>query len=209
MRQNESRDAAPDAARLESRNGRRRYRVDEIRQRRPLVCDQSRKRILRRRAGNVGRIELQCDARCGKEYDLYELRSDRRRRRVVGRYRLQTGRQRDRRLARQQTPLPGKRQNAERQRTVRRAPERALYRTRTPVSVHRVELGRSERRAHQRVPVRRTQTFNDPSRAPGEKLEPRRFPRFDRRFGSDGRRHLRSGRTSAPRPLCDASVLRI
>ena len=50
LRQDQPRDARPDARGLEGRDDRRRHRVDEVRRRRPAVRDQPRGRLLRRRA---------------------------------------------------------------------------------------------------------------------------------------------------------------
>ena len=50
LRQDEPRDADPDAAGLEGRDGRRRHRLDEVRRRRPAVRDQPGGRLLRRGA---------------------------------------------------------------------------------------------------------------------------------------------------------------
>ena len=52
VRQDQPRDADPDARGLEGRDGRRRHRLDEVRRRRPAVRDQPRGRLLRRRAGH-------------------------------------------------------------------------------------------------------------------------------------------------------------
>ena len=50
LRQDESRDARADGARLEGRDDRRRHRLDALRRGRPAVGDQPRGRLLRRRA---------------------------------------------------------------------------------------------------------------------------------------------------------------
>ena len=50
VRQDEPRDADPDARGLEGRDDRRRHRLDEVRRRRPALRDQPRGRLLRRRA---------------------------------------------------------------------------------------------------------------------------------------------------------------
>ncbi len=52
VRQDEPRDADPDARGLDGRDDRRRHRVDEVRRGRPPVRDQPRGRLLRRRAGH-------------------------------------------------------------------------------------------------------------------------------------------------------------
>ena len=52
VRQDEPGDAGSHAARLEGRDRRGRHRVDEVRRRRPVVRDQPRGRVLRRRPGD-------------------------------------------------------------------------------------------------------------------------------------------------------------
>ena len=52
VRQDQPRDADPDARGLDGRDDRRRHRLDEVRRGRPAVRDQPRGRLLRRRAGH-------------------------------------------------------------------------------------------------------------------------------------------------------------
>ena len=72
MRQDEPRDADPDASRLEGRDDRRRHRVDEVRPRRPPVRDQPRGRLLRRRAGDGREDEPERDGDDPRVLDLHE-----------------------------------------------------------------------------------------------------------------------------------------
>ena len=84
LRQDEPRDADPDAAGLEGRDGRRRHRVDEVRRRRPPLRDQPRGRLLRRRAGHGRATNPNAMASIERRHDLHQLRADRRRRHLVG-----------------------------------------------------------------------------------------------------------------------------
>ena len=84
VRQDQPRDADPDARGLEGRDGRRRHRLDEVRRRRPPVRGQPRGRLLRRRARHRLRHEPERDGDDRAELDLHQLRADRRRRRLVG-----------------------------------------------------------------------------------------------------------------------------
>ncbi len=84
LRQDEPRDADPDAAGLEGRDGRRRHRLDEVRRRRPPLRDQPRGGLLRCRARHRRAHEPQRDAHDRAEHDLHQLRQDRRRRHLVG-----------------------------------------------------------------------------------------------------------------------------
>ena len=65
LRQDQPRDADPDARGLDGRDGRRRHRLDEVRRRRPAVRRQPRGRLLRRRArhGREDQPERDGDAR--------------------------------------------------------------------------------------------------------------------------------------------------
>ena len=84
VRQDQPRDADPDAARLEGRDDRRRHRLDEVRLRRPAVRGQPRGRLLRRRAGHRRDHQPERDRHDRPQLDLHQLREDRRRRRLVG-----------------------------------------------------------------------------------------------------------------------------
>ena len=84
VRQDEPRDADPDARGLDGRDHRRRHRLDEVRRGRPALRDQPRGRLLRRRAGTSDLTNPQRDGDDQREHDLHQLRADRRRRRLVG-----------------------------------------------------------------------------------------------------------------------------
>ena len=88
------------------------------------------------------------------------------------------------------------------------ASERALHRARLAVPHHRSGLGRSRRRADQRVHLRRPPRDHDAAGLPGVQLECRRLHRRDDGLGDDRRRGGR-GRQGAPRPDGDAAVLRL
>src|SRR5260370_30213580 len=67
-------DADPDYPGMESRDGRRRYRVDEVRRGWPAVCDQPGVRIFRSSARNEHEVEQERHAYGDSEFHLYELR---------------------------------------------------------------------------------------------------------------------------------------
>ena len=71
------------------------------------------------------------------------------------------------------------------------------------------ELGRSCRRSHRRIPLRRTPSVHPPARLPVPLLGTWRDDRFLRRFRSDRGCPRRQGRHRPPRPVRNASVLRI
>ena len=100
VRQDEPRDADPDAARLEGRDDRRRHRVDEVRRGRPPLRGQPRGRLLRRRAEHERKDEPERDRHRLAQRDLHERRENRRRRHLVGGHDGGGARPRDR-LARQ------------------------------------------------------------------------------------------------------------
>ena len=84
LRQDQSRDARADDARLEGRDGRRRHRLDALRRRRAAVCGQSRGRLLRRRARHRPGDQPQRGRDAARQRDLHQHRPDRGRRRLVG-----------------------------------------------------------------------------------------------------------------------------
>ena len=84
VRQDQPGDARAVAARLDGRDGRRRHRVDEVRQRRAPVRGQPRGRLLRRGARHRGEDQPERDGDDRAQHDLHQHRQDRRRRRLVG-----------------------------------------------------------------------------------------------------------------------------
>ena len=135
VRQDEFRDADPAAAglrRMEGDDDRRRHRVDQAARRRPLLRDQSRGRLLRRRARHVAGIESERDADASRERHLHQCRVDRRRRRLVGRH-DQDAACAPRRLAGQGLDAGLRAQGG--------APERAFHRRVDPVPLARSALG--------------------------------------------------------------------
>ena len=75
LRQDQPRDADPDARGLEGRDDRRRHRLDEVRRRRPALRDQPRGRLLRRRAGHRRGDEPERDPHDRAQHDLHQLRA--------------------------------------------------------------------------------------------------------------------------------------
>ena len=69
---------------VESRDNRRRHRVDEIRVRRSAVCDQSRSRLLRSSARHRARNQPQCLSYSLRKLCIYQRRRNRRWRCLVG-----------------------------------------------------------------------------------------------------------------------------
>ena len=117
----------PDAAWLEGRDGRRRHLLDEAGSRRSPLRDQSRSRILRRRAGHQHGDQPQRHVLGRGEHHLHQHRAHARRRHVVG----GNGRA-ARRSHRLEGPGRGRRTSARPPRTRTRASRRPP--TRTPRS---------------------------------------------------------------------------
>ena len=84
VRQDEPRDAAPDAAGLARRDDRRRHRVAAPRPRRVAAGHQPRGRVLRRRAGHRAGHQPRRDRDARARHDLHQRRAHARRRRLVG-----------------------------------------------------------------------------------------------------------------------------
>jgi phosphoenolpyruvate carboxykinase (GTP) len=77
MRQDEPRDADPDARGMDGRDDRRRHRMDEVRRGRPSLRDQPGGRVLRRRPGNRRADQPERDPHDRAQLDLHELRQNR------------------------------------------------------------------------------------------------------------------------------------
>ncbi len=71
LRQDEPRDARPDARGLDRRDRRRRHRLDEVRRRRPPLRDQPRGRLLRRRPGHRREHEPERDGVRSRENTIF------------------------------------------------------------------------------------------------------------------------------------------
>ena len=79
-------DPAEGIRRLEGHHGRRRHRLDQAWRRRPVLRDQSRSRLLRRRARHLRGHQPERDGDAARELHLHQRRAHARRRRVVGRH---------------------------------------------------------------------------------------------------------------------------
>ena len=84
LRQDESRDARADRARLDGRDDRRRHRLDALRRGRPAVGDQPRGRLLRRRARHRLPHQPERDGHALGQHRVHEHGAHARGRHVVG-----------------------------------------------------------------------------------------------------------------------------
>ena len=137
--QNQFGDVGTNDSGLESRNSRRRHLLDEVRRRRPLICDQPRSRFLRRRPRHWLGHQRQRHAHAARQLSVHQHCADCRRRRVVGRSHRHATRARHR-LAQQCVDT--------RDHHARVAPQCALYCTRCAVPIDRTRVARPQRCAH-------------------------------------------------------------
>ena len=84
VRQDQPRDAGPDAGGLEGRDRRRRHLLDEVRRGRPALRDQPRGRVLRRRPGDEHGDEPERHGLGGGQHHLHQHGAHRGRGRLVG-----------------------------------------------------------------------------------------------------------------------------
>ncbi len=154
---------------------------------RAAVRDQSRVRLLRRRAGNRRADQPERDPHDRAQLDLHQLRQDRRRRRLVGGHDQGDARAPDR-LARQR--LDARYGSA---RPAGGAPERALHDAGRAGPGDRARVGGPRGRADRRDAVRRAALDRRAAGDRGARLGARRFPRLGDELGEDssGRRDCR------------------
>jgi hypothetical protein len=147
LRENQSRDAHSDRTRMESRDRRRRYLLDEVRCGRTPLRHQSGSGILRCRSGNRDDLKSERDEDRHPQFDLHKLRNHTRRRRLVGRH--------DRSEARRTHGLAATAMDSG-DHSQGCSSECPFHNARAPVSGDRSRMGRSTRRADRRYSVWRT-----------------------------------------------------
>ncbi len=146
---------------MEGDDDRRRHRVDQAVGAWKISGDQSRSGLLRRRAGNIVRVESERDGNAARERDLHERRAHGRQRRLVGGHDEDTARTPDR--------LAGQIMDA-RMRQARCAPECAVHGFGDAVSVARCAVGQPGGRAAVRAGVRRAQVGHGAAGVGGAQL---------------------------------------
>ena len=161
--------------------------------------DQSRNRILRRRAWHLVRHQPARDGIDQGQLHLHQRRAHRRRRCLVGGDDQRSARASDR------LDRPGLDAGL---RPRRRTCERPFHRPGRAMPVDRCKLAKPRWCADRRRCIWRTPCNYDASSISSLQLEPRRVPRRDDGIGND-RRRLWSDRQSPPRPDGDAAVLRL
>ena len=149
--------------------------------------------------GTSNEIEPQRHEDAGRQLHLFQCRADRRWRRVVGAdgHHARAYRRLDAPVVDAVVGPP------------RRAPQCALHRAGRAMSGDRAGMGRSQRRADRRDPVRRTPRHRGAAGHRGAQLAARHLPRLDHGLGEDRRRFAasRSATSAATRwPCCRSAA---